>query len=83
MIPTFAPFLLPEVLRLLNMRHLAPRTILREGLRGNLLLRLEEGLLEGLLNFALTALTFDTANCSSRRCSTARCGWSPRPAMRP
>lgn len=55
-IPTIAPFLLPAVLRLLNSRYPALRTILREDLTPGLLLRLEEG----RLDFALIALPFDT-----------------------
>ena len=57
-IPTIAPFLLPESLRLLRERYPALRLALREDLTANLLLRLEEG----QLDFALIALPYDTAN---------------------
>lgn len=57
-IPTIAPFLLPQSLRLLRARYPALRLALREDLTANLLLRLEDG----QLDFALIALPYDTAN---------------------
>ena len=57
-IPTVAPFLLPQSLRLLRERYPLLRLALREDLTANLLLRLEDG----QLDFALIALPYDTAN---------------------
>ena len=57
-IPTIAPFLLPQSLQLLRERYPALRLTLREDLTANLLLRLEDG----QLDFVLIALPFDTAN---------------------
>ena len=57
-IPTIAPFLLPQSLRLLRARYPALRLALREDLTANLLLRLEDG----QLDFALIALPYDTGN---------------------
>ncbi|MBI5912498.1 MAG: LysR family transcriptional regulator [Betaproteobacteria bacterium] len=57
-IPTIAPFLLPQSLRLLRERYPALRLALREDLTASLLLRLEHG----QLDFALIALPYDTAN---------------------
>ena len=57
-IPTIAPFLLPQCLRLLRMRYPALRLALREDLTANLLARLEDG----QLDFALIALPYDAAN---------------------
>lgn len=57
-IPTIAPFLLPHSLKLLRDRYPALQLALREDLTINLLLRLEGG----LLDFALIALPYETAN---------------------
>jgi len=55
-IPTIAPFLLPQSMQLLRERYPELRLALREDLTANLLLRLEEG----KLDFALIALPYDT-----------------------
>ncbi len=57
-IPTIAPFLLPQSMQRLRERYPALRLALREDLTANLLSRLEEG----KLDFALIALPYDTAN---------------------
>ena len=57
-IPTIAPFLLPQSLQLLRQRYPELRLALREDLTANLLLRMEDG----QLDFALIALPYDTAN---------------------
>ena len=57
-IPTIAPFLLPQCLGLLRERYPQLRLALREDLTGNLLSRMEDG----QLDFALIALPYDTAN---------------------
>jgi len=57
-IPTIAPFLLPQCLRLLRQRYPDLRLALREDLTTNLLSRLEDG----QLDLALVALPFQTAN---------------------
>ncbi len=57
-IPTIAPFLLPQSLKLLRERYPQLRLGLREDLTANLLLRLEDG----QLDFALIALPYETAN---------------------
>lgn len=57
-IPTIAPFLLPQSLQLLRERYPELRLALREDLTANLLLRLGDG----QLDFALIALPYDTAN---------------------
>ncbi|MFH1603308.1 MAG: LysR substrate-binding domain-containing protein [Pseudomonadota bacterium] len=57
-IPTIAPFLLPQSLQTLRERYPELRLALREDLTANLLLRLEDG----KLDFALIALPYDTAN---------------------
>jgi LysR family hydrogen peroxide-inducible transcriptional activator len=57
-IPTIAPFLLPQSLQLLRERYPALRLALREDLTANLLARLEDG----QLDIALIALPHDTAN---------------------
>lgn len=57
-IPTIAPFLLPQAVRLLRERHPGLRLALREDLTASLLVRLTEG----QLDFALIALPYDTAN---------------------
>lgn len=57
-IPTIAPFLLPQSLPLLRERYPELRLALREDLTANLLLRLEDG----QLDFALIALPYDTAS---------------------
>lgn len=57
-IPTIAPFLLPQSLKLLRERYPQLRLGLREDLTGNLLLRLGDG----QLDFALIALPYETAN---------------------
>ncbi len=57
-IPTIAPFLLPQSLQLLRQRYPELRLALREDLTADLLLRLGDG----QLDFALIALPYDTAN---------------------
>lgn len=57
-IPTIAPFILPQSLKQLRERYPALRLALREDLTANLITRLEEG----LLDFALIALPYETAN---------------------
>jgi LysR family hydrogen peroxide-inducible transcriptional activator len=57
-IPTIAPFLLPQSMQRLRERYPALRLALREDLTANLLSRLEEG----KLDFALIALPYDTAS---------------------
>ena len=57
-IPTIAPFLLPQCLRLLRERYPELRLALREDLTANLLSRMQDG----QLDFALIALPYDTAN---------------------
>ncbi len=57
-IPTIAPFLLPQYLQLLRERYPNLHLALREDLTENLLSRLEGG----QLDFALIALPYDTAN---------------------
>jgi LysR family hydrogen peroxide-inducible transcriptional activator len=57
-IPTIAPFLLPQSMQRLRERYPALRLALREDLTANLLSRLEEG----KLDFALIALPYDTVN---------------------
>jgi LysR family hydrogen peroxide-inducible transcriptional activator len=57
-IPTIAPFLLPQCLRLLRERYPDLRLALREDLTANLLSRMEDG----QLDFSLIALPYDTAN---------------------
>lgn len=57
-IPTIAPFLLPQTLELLRERYPQLRLVLREDLTANLLARLEDG----QLDFALIALPYDTGN---------------------
>jgi LysR family hydrogen peroxide-inducible transcriptional activator len=57
-IPTIAPFLLPQSLRLLRERYPALRLALREDLTAHLLQRLGNG----QLDFALIALPYETAN---------------------
>ena len=57
-IPTIAPFLLPQCLSLLRERYPQLRLGLREDLTDNLLSRMEDG----QLDFALIALPYDTAN---------------------
>lgn len=57
-IPTIAPFLLPQSLQLLRARYPALQLALREDLTANLLSRLQSG----QLDFALIALPYDTAN---------------------
>lgn len=57
-IPTIAPFLLPQALHLIRKRYPKLRLSLREDLTANLLLRLEDG----QLDFALIALPYDTAS---------------------
>jgi LysR family hydrogen peroxide-inducible transcriptional activator len=55
-IPTIAPFLLPSLLPVVRKRHPALRLALREDLTANLLLRLADG----VLDFALIALPYET-----------------------
>lgn len=57
-IPTIAPFVLPQSVQLIRERYPELRLALREDLTASLLLRLEEG----QLDFALIALPYDTAN---------------------
>ena len=57
-IPTIAPFLLPQSLPLLGERYPDLRLLLREDLTANLLRRLQDG----QLDFALIALPYDTEN---------------------
>jgi len=57
-IPTIAPFLLPQSMQRLRERYPALRLALREDLTASLLSRLEEG----QLDFALIALPYDTVN---------------------
>jgi LysR family hydrogen peroxide-inducible transcriptional activator len=57
-IPTIAPFLLPQFLRLLRERYADLHAALREDLTANLLMRMQDG----QLDFALIALPYDTAN---------------------
>ena len=57
-IPTIAPFLLPQSMQRLRERYPALRLALREDLTASLLSRLEEG----KLDLALIALPYDTAN---------------------
>ena len=57
-IPTIAPFVLPQSVQLIRARYPELRLALREDLTASLLLRLEEG----QLDFALIALPYDTAN---------------------
>ena len=57
-IPTIAPFILPQSLKQLRARYPALRLALREDLTANLITRLEEG----QLDFALIALPYETAN---------------------
>ena len=57
-IPTIAPFLLPQTISLLRMRYPDLRLTLREDLTANLLSRLEDG----QLDFALIALPYETGN---------------------
>ena len=57
-IPTIAPFLLPQCLRLLRQRYPDLRLALREDLTTNLLSRLEDG----QLDLALVALPFQTGS---------------------
>ncbi len=57
-IPTIAPFLLPQCLRLLREHYPELQLALREDLTANLLLRMEDG----QLDFALIALPYDTQN---------------------
>lgn len=57
-IPTIAPFVLPQSVQLIRERYPGLRLALREDLTASLLLRLEEG----QLDFALIALPYDTAN---------------------
>ncbi len=56
-IPTIAPFLLPQCVRLLHDRYPDLRLALREDLTANLLSRMEDG----QLDFALIALPYETA----------------------
>lgn len=58
LIPTIAPFLLPQTMTLLRERYPALRLSLREDLTANLLARLEDG----QLDFALIALPYSTGN---------------------
>jgi len=57
-IPTIAPFLLPQSLALLGERYPDLRLLLREDLTADLLRRLQDG----QLDFALIALPYDTEN---------------------
>ncbi len=57
-IPTIAPFLLPDCMRLLRERYPDLQLTLREDLTANLLSRMEDG----QLDFALIALPYDTSN---------------------
>jgi LysR family hydrogen peroxide-inducible transcriptional activator len=57
-IPTIAPFLLPQAMQRLRARYPALRLALREDLTASLLARLEDG----QLDFALIALPYATAN---------------------
>ena len=57
-IPTIAPFLLPDSLPLLRERYPDLRLALREDMTANLLLRLDDG----QLDFALIALPYETGN---------------------
>ena len=57
-IPTIAPFLLPQSLGLLRKRYPELRLALREDLTANLLMRLEDG----QIDLALMALPYDTGN---------------------
>ncbi len=57
-IPTIAPFLLPQCLRLLRESYPELQLALREDLTANLLSRMEDG----QLDFALIALPYDTSN---------------------
>lgn len=57
-IPTIAPFLLPQCLRLLRKNYPELQLALREDLTANLLLRMEDG----QLDFALIALPYDTSS---------------------
>jgi LysR family hydrogen peroxide-inducible transcriptional activator len=57
-IPTVAPFLLPDVLRLLRKRYPALRLALREDVTPALLSRLDSG----EIDFALIALPYETGN---------------------
>lgn len=57
-IPTVAPFLLPRAMRLLRSNHADLKLALREDVSLNLLPRIEDG----LLDFALIALPFQTGN---------------------
>jgi LysR family hydrogen peroxide-inducible transcriptional activator len=57
-IPTIAPFLLPQCMPLLLERYPKLQLVLREDITANLLQRLESG----QLDFALIALPYDTAN---------------------
>ena len=58
LIPTIAPFLLPQAMTLLRERYPALRLSLREDMTANLLTRLEDG----QLDFALIALPYSTGN---------------------
>ena len=57
-IPTVAPFLLPDSLRLLRERYPDLRLALREDMTAKLLLRIDDG----QLDFALIALPYETGN---------------------
>jgi len=57
-IPTIAPFLLPRCLPVLRKRYPRLKVMLREDVTADLLSRLADG----LLDYALIALPFDTAN---------------------